>query len=293
MPDLPISESGASLLSPAATAVLRDAGEMAYSRLVVNGGGDSPLAKTLARMTPDQLFAQPVKHPDDAAAALAGLWLWVDDLDACHKIAQDLVSPTGSFWHAIMHPAGGGLFQFEILVPPLSESPRHPAAGSRVLVTGEWLRRGSSCPANHLRRMEPRCPGRPRRRGGPKAIGPQIRSGCQTPAGGMDGTVRVLRPPGGGCGFRRIGRLGQAGKLTDVKWGSLQLPVAGRTEFFVAGKFGPAVGADQQELFFLAIRLSGLNRFPGPQQTIPRPGDWRASVVASTAPSGRSAATSA
>lgn len=37
----------------------------------------------------------------------AGLWLYVDDLDRSHAISQDLHSPEGSFWHAIMHRREG------------------------------------------------------------------------------------------------------------------------------------------------------------------------------------------
>src|SRR5207249_2393043 len=39
-------------------------------------------------------------HPE---AALAGLWLYFSGYDECHEIAQDLGSPEGSFWHAILH----------------------------------------------------------------------------------------------------------------------------------------------------------------------------------------------
>ncbi len=37
----------------------------------------------------------------------AGLWLYVDDLDRCHAICQDLPDPTGAFWHGIMHRREG------------------------------------------------------------------------------------------------------------------------------------------------------------------------------------------
>ncbi|MEM9021448.1 MAG: hypothetical protein AAGC44_12870 [Planctomycetota bacterium] len=40
-------------------------------------------------------------------AIRAALWLYVDELDASHAISQDLHSPTGSFWHAIMHRREG------------------------------------------------------------------------------------------------------------------------------------------------------------------------------------------
>ena len=106
MPDLPILEPRHDILTPLVAAILRDAGASAYERLVV---GDSPLTGTrkLAAVVPAQLFSQSVKHPDDAAAALAGLWLWHDALNECHKIVQDIASPTASMWHAIMHRREG------------------------------------------------------------------------------------------------------------------------------------------------------------------------------------------
>ena len=38
-----------------------------------------------------------------ALACLAGLWLRHDFLDESHRISQDIGSPTGSYWHGIMH----------------------------------------------------------------------------------------------------------------------------------------------------------------------------------------------
>lgn len=95
MPDLPLSESGIAILSPAATAILREGGESAYGRLVVEGGADSKLSTALGALSPEQLFARPVKHPDDAAAA--ALWLWLDALDECHRIHRRRGS---CFWEA-------------------------------------------------------------------------------------------------------------------------------------------------------------------------------------------------
>jgi hypothetical protein len=37
------------------------------------------------------------------AACMAGMWLYFDYLDESHTISQDLNTPEGSFWHAIMH----------------------------------------------------------------------------------------------------------------------------------------------------------------------------------------------
>jgi hypothetical protein len=44
-----------------------------------------------------------VRDPAMAAACLAGLWLYHDYLDESHKISQTISTPTGSFWHSIMH----------------------------------------------------------------------------------------------------------------------------------------------------------------------------------------------
>ena len=43
--------------------------------------------------------------PDAPApeAACAGLWVYFSCFDQGHKIAQDIETPEGSFWHAILH----------------------------------------------------------------------------------------------------------------------------------------------------------------------------------------------
>lgn len=36
-------------------------------------------------------------------AALSGLWLYFSCLDEAHRVAQEIPTPEGSFWHGIMH----------------------------------------------------------------------------------------------------------------------------------------------------------------------------------------------
>jgi hypothetical protein len=36
-------------------------------------------------------------------ALKSALFLWNDDLDSCHAIAQEIRNPTGSYLHAVMH----------------------------------------------------------------------------------------------------------------------------------------------------------------------------------------------
>jgi hypothetical protein len=40
---------------------------------------------------------------DMARACLSGLWLLNDFLDESHRISQEIETPTGSYWHGIMH----------------------------------------------------------------------------------------------------------------------------------------------------------------------------------------------
>lgn len=42
-----------------------------------------------------------------AAACLSGLWLYHDFLDESHRLSQEIETPTGSFWHGIMHRREG------------------------------------------------------------------------------------------------------------------------------------------------------------------------------------------
>jgi hypothetical protein len=58
----------------------------------------------LAALTDETVTApHPVADPDMAAVCRAGLWLHHDFLDEAHKIAQEIETTTGSYWHGLMH----------------------------------------------------------------------------------------------------------------------------------------------------------------------------------------------
>src|SRR5262249_3411310 len=85
---------------PALTELLRD------RRLNAPGPGTpNAAARPLLReLTVPAAFApHPVSDGDMARACLAGLWLYHDFLDESHQISQEIDTPTGSYWHGLMH----------------------------------------------------------------------------------------------------------------------------------------------------------------------------------------------
>ena len=107
MPEQPITSANTDDLSPFARQILALDIDHSYRRLVVRGDGNGEAKKNLSSATPKQLLSGFIQSPDDASAMLSGLWLWHDWLDESHTISQSLHSPTGSFWHAIMHRREG------------------------------------------------------------------------------------------------------------------------------------------------------------------------------------------
>jgi hypothetical protein len=79
----------------------------AYTKLVVAGSGNPEAYTKLKTLTPESMLAKKPSNLDEAAALLAGLWLWHDCLDESHKVAQQLHTTSGSMWHAIMHRREG------------------------------------------------------------------------------------------------------------------------------------------------------------------------------------------
>lgn len=61
---------------------------------------------------------------DLAPAQQVGVWLYVDDLDRAHALAQKLTTPTGAMWHAIVHRREGDFWNSRYW---LRQAGRHPA----------------------------------------------------------------------------------------------------------------------------------------------------------------------
>lgn len=60
--------------------------------------------KQLAPVTLENAFAHArIVDERGAMACLAGLWLKYDFLEESHDISQQIETPTGSYWHGVMH----------------------------------------------------------------------------------------------------------------------------------------------------------------------------------------------
>jgi hypothetical protein len=88
----------------------RIAGLLTPPRLApLDEGKPNPAALAAqAESTLEQLFApRTIQDADMARACLAGLWLYHDYLDESHRVSQEIETPTGSYWHGILHRREG------------------------------------------------------------------------------------------------------------------------------------------------------------------------------------------
>jgi len=70
------------------------------------GTPDSKARPALKQLSVERAFEH-VADEDMAACCIAGVWLLHDFLDESHAISQGIDTPTGSFWHGIMHRREG------------------------------------------------------------------------------------------------------------------------------------------------------------------------------------------
>jgi hypothetical protein len=77
-------------------------------RALDRGQPDPHVRQALSLATVEAAFAQtPVADRDMAACTVAGLWLVHDFLDESHALSQNIDTPSGAFWHGIMHRREG------------------------------------------------------------------------------------------------------------------------------------------------------------------------------------------
>jgi hypothetical protein len=68
------------------------------------GTPNEAIRPKLAALTPERALApHAIRDHSMAEACLAALWLYHDFLDESHTISQGIDTPTGGYWHGIMH----------------------------------------------------------------------------------------------------------------------------------------------------------------------------------------------
>jgi hypothetical protein len=104
----------------------------------------------LDNLTVDELFRHDrLTDRDMAQACISGLWLYHDYLERSHAISQTIETPTGAYWHGIMHrrepdfPNAKYWFRKvgnHPIFPALAEAARDEAARAGSLADAGWLR---------------------------------------------------------------------------------------------------------------------------------------------------------
>jgi hypothetical protein len=123
--------------------------------LALDGNGERPMPLASGRCSPpaalQALRASTARQLFPAArateAAYAGLYLYFSCLDEAHRLAQDLATAEGSFWHGIVHrqepDPGNAAYWFRrvgrhAIFPALREAAAAIGARYAVAVADPW-----------------------------------------------------------------------------------------------------------------------------------------------------------
>lgn len=99
--------------------------------------GDAGTRPLLAELTVEKLNALPPADPSMAQCCLSGLWLYYDFLDESHTISQNIHTPEGSYWHAIMHRREGDFSNSKYWVRRVGDHPVYAQLANKAQSLGE------------------------------------------------------------------------------------------------------------------------------------------------------------
>ena len=119
-------------LSAPARHALKIGGDDVYATLVPTTAGSPAASDALELIKPATLTAAPAVDRLAAAAALSGLWLRHDFLDASHTISQGIDTADGSLWHAILHRREGDFSNAKYWYRKVGEHPTYRSIAAKV-----------------------------------------------------------------------------------------------------------------------------------------------------------------
>ncbi len=107
-------------------------------RSLDEGSPEEAVRSKLEALSIDEAFA-PIKVTDRemARCCLAGVWLLHDFLDESHTVSQGVATPSGSFWHGIMHRREGDFSNAKYWFRKVGEHPVYGLLADGVREIGE------------------------------------------------------------------------------------------------------------------------------------------------------------
>jgi hypothetical protein len=116
-----------------------------------SGRPDSSVRAALKKLDARSAFAHEGTEPADAemaACCIAGVWVLHDCLDESHAISQSIETPSGSFWHAIMHRREGDFWNSKYWFRRVGQHPAFADIAERASKLAK-----SSAQEKHLKKL--------------------------------------------------------------------------------------------------------------------------------------------
>ena len=124
------------------------------NRALDAGHPDRGARAQLNQLTLEPAFAHTnIRDADMARCCLAAVWLLHDELDESHQISQAIDTPTGSYWHAIMHRREGDFSNAKYWLRRVGHHEVFESLGQLIL--GRMGSPRSGNPSTHLAAIVP------------------------------------------------------------------------------------------------------------------------------------------